>query len=94
LRFRKKTKRTPKGPIEAVIELLSEELRDLISGLPEHLQESVPEQLKGRPGERRQHGPERKQQRTWTGYEGVFGAAAWRARSWPFDAERWLGAVD
>jgi hypothetical protein len=36
-----------KGPIEAVINLLSEELQDLISGLPEHLQKSVPKQLKG-----------------------------------------------
>jgi hypothetical protein len=36
-----------KGSIEAVIELLSEDLRELISGLPEHLQRSVPEQLKG-----------------------------------------------
>jgi hypothetical protein len=36
-----------KGPIEAVIELLSQELRDLINGLPEHLQKSVPRQLKG-----------------------------------------------
>jgi len=39
----------PKGPIEAVIKLLLEELRDLISGLPEHLQKSVPEQLRGNP---------------------------------------------
>jgi hypothetical protein len=38
-----------KGPIEAVINLLSQELRDLITGLPEHLQKSVPEQLKGNP---------------------------------------------
>jgi hypothetical protein len=37
------------GSIEAVIKLLSEELRDLISGLPEHLQNSVPKQLKGNP---------------------------------------------
>jgi hypothetical protein len=44
---RKKTKGMPKEPIEAVIKLLSEELRNLISGLPEHLQRSVPKQLKG-----------------------------------------------
>jgi hypothetical protein len=43
----KKTKGTAKGPIEAVIELLSKELRDLVSGLPEHLQKSVPKELKG-----------------------------------------------
>ena len=46
---RKKAKRMPKGPIEAIIKLLSEELRDLINGLPEHLQNSVPKQLKGDP---------------------------------------------
>jgi hypothetical protein len=37
----------PKGPIEAIIKLLSEELREIISALPKKLQESVPKQLKG-----------------------------------------------
>jgi hypothetical protein len=48
----------PKGPIEAVIKLLSDELRDLISGLPEDIQESVPKQLKGnRPASERSTDP-------------------------------------
>jgi hypothetical protein len=44
---KKRTKGTVNGPIEAVFKLLSEELRDVINGLPEHLQKSVPEQLRG-----------------------------------------------
>ena len=44
---REKTKGKANGPIEAVTELLSEELRDLISGLPEHLQGSVPKHWSG-----------------------------------------------
>jgi hypothetical protein len=39
----------PKGPIEAIIKLLSDELRDIVSALPEKLQESVPKQLRGKP---------------------------------------------
>jgi hypothetical protein len=35
-----------KRPTEAIAELLTEELRRLILGLPQDLQESVPEQLK------------------------------------------------
>jgi hypothetical protein len=49
-----------KGPINAIIKLLTEELRDLISGLPEHLHKSVPEQLKGnRPASERSTDPKR-----------------------------------
>jgi hypothetical protein len=33
------------GPKEAILKLLSEELRQLICALPKDLQESVPEQL-------------------------------------------------
>jgi hypothetical protein len=48
----------PKGPIEAIIKLLSEELRDLISGLPEHLRNSGPKQLNGnRPASERSTDP-------------------------------------
>jgi hypothetical protein len=36
----------PKGPKEAIVELLSEELRVVIVGLPTNLKDSVPEQLK------------------------------------------------
>jgi hypothetical protein len=35
-----------KGPTEAIVGLLAEELRQVIYSLPSHLQESVPEQLK------------------------------------------------
>jgi hypothetical protein len=35
-----------KGPAEAVIKLLSEELRAVILGLPRNLKDAVPEQLK------------------------------------------------
>jgi hypothetical protein len=37
---------SPEGPTEAIIELLSQELRAVILGLPRDLQDSVPEQLK------------------------------------------------
>ena len=37
---------SPKGPAEAVIKLLSEELKTIIRALPEDLQESVPERLR------------------------------------------------
>jgi hypothetical protein len=56
--LQEKAKGMPKGPIEAVIKLLSEELRDLISGLPENLQKSVRKQLKGnRPASERSTDP-------------------------------------
>ena len=37
---------SPEGPTEAVLKLLSEELRTIIRALPEDLQESVPERLR------------------------------------------------
>jgi hypothetical protein len=37
-----------KGPTEAVARLLAEDLRRLITALPEDLQESAPEHLKGK----------------------------------------------
>jgi len=38
---------SPKGPTEAIARLLAEELRSVLGALPENLQESVPDQLKG-----------------------------------------------
>jgi hypothetical protein len=35
-----------KGPTEAIVKLLAEELRQVICALPAQIQESVPEQLK------------------------------------------------
>jgi hypothetical protein len=35
-----------KAPVEAVVNLLSDELRAVIRALPEHLKDTVPEQLK------------------------------------------------
>jgi hypothetical protein len=53
-----KAKEMPTGPIEAVIKLLSEELSRVIGALPEHLQESVPKQLRGdRPASERSTDP-------------------------------------
>jgi hypothetical protein len=37
---------SPEGPTEAIIKLLSEELRVVILGLPRNLKDAVPEQLK------------------------------------------------
>jgi hypothetical protein len=37
---------SPEGPTEAIIKLLSEELRAVILGLPRNLKDAVPEQLK------------------------------------------------
>jgi hypothetical protein len=37
---------SPDGPTEAIIKLLSEELRAVIISLPRNLQDSVPEQLR------------------------------------------------
>jgi hypothetical protein len=37
---------SPKGPTEALIKLLSEELTTIIRALPEDLQESVPARLR------------------------------------------------
>jgi hypothetical protein len=34
------------APIEAIVKLLSDELRAVIRALPEHLKDTVPEQLK------------------------------------------------
>jgi hypothetical protein len=37
---------SPIGPTESIIELLSQELRAVILGLPRNLKDAVPEQLK------------------------------------------------
>jgi hypothetical protein len=37
---------SPEGPTEAIIKLLSEELRAVILALPKNLQDSLPEQLR------------------------------------------------
>jgi hypothetical protein len=39
-----------KSPTDAIVDMLSEELRKLILGLPEDIQESVPEKLKEETG--------------------------------------------
>jgi hypothetical protein len=36
---------SPQGPTEAIIKLLSEELRAVILGLPKNLKDAVPERL-------------------------------------------------